>query len=213
MATEYSRSFDSLKPENVEAGLTKPSAMMNSAKVTTDGFDVLNFIDFKWDLVSTKELRGRFLVSPKTCQPFGVLHGGITAFLAENLASIGAQVNSNWARVAGIDLNVNHLLSASIGETVIVSAKPLRIGKRVQVWDVHFTKAVKSRKESESGSEEQAEQAEQQFATTAVARLTLLVGLPDAEKSKEGNDKLIAIAKSIGGELPPDQITVTVSKL
>lgn len=204
MATEYSRSFDSLKTGNVEAGLTKPSAMMNSAKVTTDGFDVLNFIDFKWDLVSTKELRGRFLVSPKTCQPFGVLHGGITAFLAENLASIGAQVNSNWARVAGIDLNVNHLLSASIGETVIVSAKPLRIGKRVQVWDVHFTKAVKSRKESGS---------EQQFATTAVARLTLLVGLPDAEKSKEGNDKLIAIAKSIGGELPPDQITVTVSKL
>jgi uncharacterized protein (TIGR00369 family) len=191
--------------ENVEAGLTKPSAMMNSAKVSTDGFDVLNFIDFKWDLVSTKELRGRFLVSPKTCQPFGVLHGGITAFLAENLASIGAQVNSNWARVAGIDLNVNHLLSASIGETVIVSATPLRVGKRVQVWDVHFTKAVKSRKESE--------QEQEQFATTAVARLTLLVGLPDAEKSKEGNDKLIAIAKSIGGELPPDQITVTVSKL
>lgn len=70
MATEYSRSFDSLKRENVEAGLTKPSAMVmdSGAKVTTDGFDVLNFIDFKWDLVSTKELRGRFLVSPKTCQ-------------------------------------------------------------------------------------------------------------------------------------------------
>ena len=69
-------------------------------------------------------------------QPFGVLHGGITAFLAENLASIGAQVNSNWARVAGIDLNVNHLLSASIGETVIAKATPLRVGKRVQVSTV-----------------------------------------------------------------------------
>jgi 1,4-dihydroxy-2-naphthoyl-CoA hydrolase len=66
-------------------------------------------------------------------QPFGVLHGGITAFLAENLSSMGASVVSRWARVAGIDLNVNHLLSASIGETVHVDATPLRAGKRVQV--------------------------------------------------------------------------------
>lgn len=66
-------------------------------------------------------------------QPFGVLHGGITAFLAENLASMGASVVAKWSRVAGIDLNVNHLLSASIGETVHVKATPLRAGKRVQV--------------------------------------------------------------------------------
>jgi 1,4-dihydroxy-2-naphthoyl-CoA hydrolase len=195
MATECSRTFTSLKEET---GLTKPAIMQSgSSDTVTDGFDVLNFIDFKWDVVSAKELRGRFLVSSKTCQPFGVLHGGITAFLAENLASIGAQVNSNWARVAGIDLNVNHLLSASIGETVIAKATPLRVGKRVQVWDVLFTKPVKSRNASEP----------EEFATTAVARLTLLVGLPAPEKSKDGNEKLMAIAKSIGSELPPDEIT------
>ena len=62
-----------------------------------------------------------------------MLHGGITAFLAENLSSMGASVVSNWERVAGLDLNVNHLLSASIGETVHVKATPLRAGKRVQV--------------------------------------------------------------------------------
>jgi acyl-coenzyme A thioesterase PaaI-like protein len=96
---------------------------------------------------------------------------------------------------------VNHLLSASIGETVVVRATPLRVGKRVQVWDVKFTKAVKS------GSEE--------FATTAVARLTLLVGLPAPEKSKDGNERLMAIAKSInmGSDLPPDEITVAASRL
>jgi len=74
-----------------------------------------------------------------------------------------------------------------------------------KVWDVKFTKPVKSRNASEP----------EEFATTAVARLTLLVGLPAPEKSKDGNEKLMAIAKSInmGSDLPPDEITVAASKL
>lgn len=136
-------------------------------------------------------------------QPFGVLHGGITAFLAENLASMGAQVNSNWARVAGLDLNVNHLLSASIGETVYVRATPLRVGKRVQVWDVKFSKPVQSGSLATTT----------EMATTAVARLTVLVGLPGVEKAKDGNEKLLAIAKSMNMVLPPDEITQLASKL
>lgn len=40
---------------------------------------------------------------------------------------------SQWARVAGIDLTVNHLQSAPIGTEVIAKAVPLRVGKRVQV--------------------------------------------------------------------------------
>jgi hypothetical protein len=61
MATEHSRSFGSLKAEDVEK-------TMSSERATTDGFDVLNFIDFKWDAVSTSGLRGHFLVTPKICQ-------------------------------------------------------------------------------------------------------------------------------------------------
>jgi hypothetical protein len=64
MASENSRTFATLKVENVEAGLTRPSG----GRVVTDGFDVLNFIDFKWDVMSTRELCGHFTVTPKTCQ-------------------------------------------------------------------------------------------------------------------------------------------------
>lgn len=67
MATEHSRSFRSLKAESVEVGLTKPSSSSDGA-VVTDGFDVLNFIGFEWDVVSTKEIGGHFLVTSKTCQ-------------------------------------------------------------------------------------------------------------------------------------------------
>lgn len=64
MASDNSRTFATLKVENVEAGLTRPSG----GRVVTDGFDVLNFIDFKWDVMSTRELCGHFTVTPKTCQ-------------------------------------------------------------------------------------------------------------------------------------------------
>lgn len=67
MASENSRTFATLKTENVEAGLVKPPAS-SGGRVVTDGFDVLNFIDFKWDVMSTRELSGHFTVTPKTSQ-------------------------------------------------------------------------------------------------------------------------------------------------
>lgn len=62
-----------------------------------------------------------------------------------------------------------------------------------------FTTPMKSRTASTAVSP-------QEFATTAVARLTLLVGLPAPEKARDGNEKLIAIAKAKNLELPPDGI-------
>jgi hypothetical protein len=35
--------------------------------------------------------------------------------------------------------------------------------------------------------------------------LTLLVGLPAPEKARDGNEKLMAIAKAKNTELPPDE--------
>lgn len=65
MASVSSKSFESLTADNLDPRLTKPPS---GQRVVTDGFDVLNFIDFKWDVVSTAELGGHFLVLPKTCQ-------------------------------------------------------------------------------------------------------------------------------------------------
>jgi uncharacterized protein (TIGR00369 family) len=73
---------------------------------------------FKWD---------------SNLQPFGVLHGGMTAYISESLASMGAQIASNWSRVAGIEMNVAHLQAVPIGHKVMVKALPMRVGKRVQV--------------------------------------------------------------------------------
>jgi hypothetical protein len=64
----------------------------------------------------------------------------------------------------------------------------------VQVWDVNFT-TPKAMDSSSNGAQE--------FTTVAVARLSVIVGLPDPERGRTGNEKLIALARKSNIELVP----------
>jgi 1,4-dihydroxy-2-naphthoyl-CoA hydrolase len=78
-------------------------------------------------------------VGPKAHQPFGLLHGGISALLAESAASIGASACVWPDQVAvGTELNCSHLRSMSEG-TLTATARPLRKGRRVHVWAIDLT--------------------------------------------------------------------------
>jgi uncharacterized protein (TIGR00369 family) len=78
-------------------------------------------------------------ITSKLHQPFGMLHGGISALLAESAASMGAQLNVGPGKAAvGIELNASHLRAASTG-TLIAVATPARIGRSVQVWHIELT--------------------------------------------------------------------------
>ncbi|HKS06939.1 MAG TPA: hotdog fold thioesterase [Gemmatimonadaceae bacterium] len=78
-------------------------------------------------------------VDARTRQPFGLLHGGASAALAETLASVGGTLNIDVEQFAavGIELNANHLRSKRDG-VVTGTATPIHIGRSTQVWDIRI---------------------------------------------------------------------------
>jgi uncharacterized protein (TIGR00369 family) len=81
----------------------------------------------------------RLPVDWKVHQPYGILHGGVSALLAESAASYGAALAAGPDRqVVGIELNASHLQSVSDGHLTAV-ATPVRAGRTVQVWAISLS--------------------------------------------------------------------------
>jgi 1,4-dihydroxy-2-naphthoyl-CoA hydrolase len=77
-------------------------------------------------------------VGPKVHQPYGILHGGVSALMAEGAASIGGAVNVGADQiVVGTELNCSHLRSMSSG-TLTATATPIRLGRTVHVWGIEL---------------------------------------------------------------------------
>ena len=81
----------------------------------------------------------RLPVDSRVHQPFGVLHGGVSALLAESAASLGATLAAGPARsVVGIELSASHLRGLRDGH-LTAEATPVRVGRTVQVWRIVLT--------------------------------------------------------------------------
>ena len=81
----------------------------------------------------------RLPVTWKVHQPYGILHGGVSALLAESAASLGGSLAAGPNRqVVGIEINASHLRSLRDGH-LTATATPLRAGRTVQVWSISLT--------------------------------------------------------------------------
>ena len=79
-------------------------------------------------------------VGPKVHQPYGILHGGVSALLAEGAASIGGVLSVGPDEiVVGTELNCSHLRSMSSG-TLTATATPIRKGRSVHVWGIELAR-------------------------------------------------------------------------
>ncbi|MCY4156614.1 MAG: hotdog fold thioesterase [Gammaproteobacteria bacterium] len=85
-------------------------------------------------------LRARMPVDHRTQQPFGLLHGGASAVLAESVGSWSSYLCTppGEYQVLGLEINVSHLRPARSGY-VYGTARPIRLGSMVHVWGIQVT--------------------------------------------------------------------------
>ncbi len=109
--------------------LRKIEERSGNTMVSTIGIEITDFDE--------EYLCGKMPVDDRTKQPFGLLHGGASVAFAETLGSMGAGMHvdlENYS-VVGIEINSSHLKAMKEG-WVYGKAVPIRIGRKIQVWDI-----------------------------------------------------------------------------
>jgi len=85
-------------------------------------------------------IRASMPVDHRTRQPMGLLHGGASVVLSETIGSIaGVLIIEDMSKetIVGVEINANHLKSVSSGYVHSIT-KPIRIGRRIQVWNTEI---------------------------------------------------------------------------
>lgn len=95
----------------------------------------IEFVDLGVDFLTAK-----MPVSPKVHQPYGQLHGGATAALAESVGSAASNffIDNESQFINGIQLSINHIKSKREG-VVFATAKNIHKGRSTHLWEVVIT--------------------------------------------------------------------------
>ena len=83
----------------------------------------------------------RMPVDKRTIQPYGILHGGASVALAESLGSLASVLcieDPSTHTPVGVEINANHLRPVPEGRYVIGTLSPIRIGRRMHVWNIEI---------------------------------------------------------------------------
>lgn len=135
------QSFFSAKPklgmsDTAEIWTMRPSLeLLNSFSENT----IAEHLGIEFVEVGDNYVRARMPVNPHTHQPFGMLHGGASATLAETLGSVAGAfcVDVEKKYIVGLEINCNHVRAVREG-FVYGTASPIHLGGRTQVWDIRI---------------------------------------------------------------------------
>ena len=107
--------------------------IINNISVNT----MAEFLEIKVTEIGPDFLKVTMPVGPKTHQPYGLLHGGASAVLAETAGSVASWlvIDTDNQICMGIEINCNHVRAKKNG-IVTATVTPLHIGSTTHVWDI-----------------------------------------------------------------------------
>ena len=96
-------------------------------------------IAIAFEEIGENYLKASMPVSPVVHQPYGLLHGGASAALAETVGSVASWmcIDPQKQICVGMEINCNNIKSKKNGMVTAV-ARPLHIGAASHVWDIRI---------------------------------------------------------------------------
>ncbi len=95
------------------------------------------WLGIQFSEIGSNSIKATMPVLEKTHQPYGLLHGGASAALAETLGSVASWLVIDTERqvCVGMEINCNHIRGKKNG-IVTGTAEPLHLGANTHVWDI-----------------------------------------------------------------------------
>ncbi|WP_169817515.1 PaaI family thioesterase [Algoriphagus vanfongensis] len=90
--------------------------------------------------IEVGQIKVSYTVSDRMCNPAKILHGGVASLMMDDVIGMANFVAESEFLMTSINLNVDFLSSARIGEQLFVSAKLVRSGSNLNHWEAVITK-------------------------------------------------------------------------
>ena len=113
----------------------KRQSTLEQLNTMGDG-NMVGLLDIRFEALTDDAIEATMPVDSRTHQPFGLLHGGASAALAETLGSMaGYLMTRDGQCVVGTELNATHHRAVSQGKVRGV-CQPLHLGRQNQSWEI-----------------------------------------------------------------------------
>ena len=90
--------------------------------------------------ITEKHIKVHYLVRPEMCNPAKILHGGVASLMLDDAIGMANFVTGTEYLMTSINLNVDFLASAQIGETLELTANLVRSGSNLNHWEAVIKK-------------------------------------------------------------------------
>jgi len=90
--------------------------------------------------IDLHHIKVSYSVRAEMCNPAKILHGGVVSLMLDDVIGMGNFVAGSEYLMTSINLNVDFLSAAQIGDTLEVTAKLIRSGSNLNHWEAVIRK-------------------------------------------------------------------------